>query len=79
MKLEIHGLTDKQVEMLDKIWACDTQEELTEFLRTLPSAADQIMARTLQEMVLDAILEDGWTEDDTHLAKKMLRNIGVKV
>jgi hypothetical protein len=74
--IRIDGLTNKQVEILDKLWACDTTEEVYTWLSSL-SDEDFQMAVTLQEMVIDAMLEKP-AEDDVSLAKSMLQNIGIK-
>ena len=74
--IRIDGLTNQQVEMLDKLWALDTTDEVLEWLNTLNDEEFR-MAVTLQEMLLDAILEEK-SENDTELAKKMLNAIGVK-
>lgn len=74
--IRIDGMNAKQVKMLDKLWSLDTQEEVSAWFRTL-SDADLQVALTLQEMILDAFLEES-AETDTKLAQNMLRGIGVK-
>lgn len=74
--IRIEGLTNKQVEILDNLWACDTTEEVFEWMSSL-SDEDFQMAVTLQEMVIDAMLEKP-AEDDVSMAQNMLRDIGVK-
>ena len=36
MEIEIPGLTPLQQELADRIWACDTPEQVREFFDTLP-------------------------------------------
>lgn len=74
--IRFEGLTTKQVELLDKLWSLDTSEELLEWFSTLDDD-DFRTAVTLQEMVIDALLEQP-AESDTKLAKDMLQSIGVK-
>jgi len=74
--IRIDGLNDKQVKMLDKLWACDTTDDVLEWLNTL-NEADFKMAVVLQEMILEAMMEQP-VEDDVSMAQNMLRNIGVK-
>ena len=62
--LEIRGLTDTQVALLDEMWACDSLEELNEFLETL-DPSDRLQAIRLQYLVLLAEL-------DEHVAKMPL-------
>lgn len=74
--IRIDGLNQKQVEMLDKLWTLDTTDEVVEWMRSL-SDEDFKMAVTLQEMIIDAMLEQP-AEDDVSMAQNMLRDIGVK-
>ena len=72
----IEGLTTKQVEMLDKLWSFDTTDEVLEWMKSL-SDEDFKMAVTLQEMVIDQLLEQP-AEDDVGMAQSMLRKMGIK-
>ena len=74
--IRIEGLTTKQVEMLDKLWSFDTTDEVLEWMKSL-SDEDFKMAVTLQEMVLDQLLEQP-AEDDVTEAQSMLRKMGIK-
>lgn len=74
--IRIDGLNDKQVKMLDKLWTMDTTDEVLEWLHSL-NDDDFKMAVVLQEMVIEAMLEEP-AEDDVSMAQAMLRNIGVK-
>jgi len=76
MKIQIDGLNDKQVQMLDKLWTCDTTDEVLEWMNTL-SKEDFFMAVTLQEMILDEMLTMPAKEDVSD-ARKMLLDIGIK-
>ena len=74
--IRIEGLTTKQVEMLDKLWSCDTTDEVLEWMKSL-SDEDFKMAVTLQEMVIDQLLEQP-AESDVSMAQDMLRKMGIK-
>ena len=74
--IRIDGLTTKQVEMLDKLWTCDTTDEVLEWMTSL-SDEDFQMAVVLQEMIIDSMMEQP-AEDDVSMAQDMLRGIGVK-
>lgn len=76
MKIQINGLNDKQVQMLDKLWTCDTTDEVLEWLNTL-NKEDFLMAVTLQEMILDEMMQIP-AEEDVSDARKMLSDIGIK-
>jgi len=74
--IRIEGLTTKQVEMLDKLWSFDTTDEVLEWMKSL-SEEDFKMAVTLQEMVIDQLLEQP-AESDVSMAQDMLRKMGIK-
>jgi transcriptional regulator of NAD metabolism len=74
--IRFEGLTPKQVEMLDKLWSMDTSEQVLEWMKSL-NDDDFRMAVTLQEMVIDALLEQP-AEQDLSLAKQALNNIGIR-
>lgn len=74
--IRIDGMTQKQVVMLDKLWNMDTTDEVVAWLGTL-NQEDFQMAVTLQEMLIESLL-DQKAEDDVTMAQDMLRGIGVK-
>jgi len=74
--IRIEGLTTEQVEMLDKLWSFDTTDELLEWMKSL-SDKDFKMAVTLQEMIIDQLLEQP-AESDVTEAQSMLRKMGIK-
>ena len=74
--IRIEGLTTKQVEILDKLWSFDTTDEVLELMKSL-SEEDFKMAVTLQEMVIDQLLEQP-AESDVSMAQDMLRKMGIK-
>lgn len=76
MTIRIDGLTAKQIQLLDKLWSLDTQEEVSAWFGSLDNETFK-QAVVLQEMILDSILEQT-AESDTSMAKQMLGNIGVK-
>ena len=59
--MEIYGLTETQVALLDEMWACDTMEDFEEFLETL-DPQERAEALRLQRLVLIESL-------DEHVAK----------
>lgn len=77
MGITLYGLTPEQVKLLDKLWSLDTQEEVSAWFASLDNKTFQ-QAVVLQEMVLDAMLEQP-AEEDVTMACNMLRDIGVKV
>jgi hypothetical protein len=71
--MQIQGLTEEQVEMLDFMWSLDSLEEFEEWKSGL-DRREQLLADTLQRMVLMATLDDV-LEDITKFpeAKQLLR------
>jgi hypothetical protein len=62
--IELHGLTQHQVELLDIIWNLDTKSELDDFIDLLDEE-DQKMCYTLSELLSIEIMDmalDGITE-----------------
>ena len=55
--IEINGLTQYQVSLLDEMWACDSMEDFEEFLEAL-DPEDRAEALRLQRMVLLAELDE---------------------
>ena len=76
--IQINGLTDTQVALLDEMWACDTMEELDEFLDTL-HPSDRQQAMQLQRMMLiEALDEDMKAMCEFPAARDVLANIMYK-
>jgi hypothetical protein len=64
--MQINGLTEHQVELLDTMWAIEEFTELEEWMATL-SRADRIEAQRLQQLVIletfeELLAEDGYPE-----------------
>jgi hypothetical protein len=55
--IQINGLTQHQVAILDEMWACDTFQEFEEFLEAC-DPQDRAEALRLQRMILLAELDD---------------------
>lgn len=50
-EIRLDGLTDEQCDMLDLIYACDTRDELKEFLSCL-DRREHTMAMSLMTLVM---------------------------
>jgi hypothetical protein len=64
--MQINGLTDHQVELLDTMWAIEEFTELEEWMATL-SRADRMEAQRLQQLVIletfdELMAEDGYPD-----------------
>ena len=55
--ISIPGLNEKQMYLLDCIWACRTQEEFVEWFAMLPEQ-DRDQVQSLQHMVLLAYIDN---------------------
>jgi hypothetical protein len=69
--IQINGLTQYQVSLLDEMWACDSMEEFEEFMETL-DPADRKEAMRLQRMILLAELDEVVAKDPLKEAKELL-------
>ena len=54
--IEIQGLTAEQRHLADMIWACDTQEDVAQFIAALPSEHKQA-AITVHELMIAAVFD----------------------
>jgi hypothetical protein len=57
MSIHLDGLTEEQVEMLDHMWSLDTMEDYMTWYDLL-DRQDQMMADTLQRLILLEALDD---------------------
>lgn len=72
----IANLTQEQVELCDQLWACDTMDDVENFIASLPSDEDRHEARVLQMMMLAAVCdEEVQTYDDCGAARNILDRV----
>ena len=76
MRVEIDGLTEVQVKLLDILWTLDTKEKFFAFFETL-TPEEMTTVLTLQDIVIQEVTFKTH-DDDLEVAKNMLRNIGVE-
>ena len=69
--MQIQGLTEEQVEMLDFMWSLDSMEEFEEWKSGL-DRRERLMADSLQKMVLMAALDDVLEEETKFPEAKQL-------
>jgi len=69
--MQIQGLTEEQVEMLDFMWTLDSMEEFEEWKSGL-DRRERLMADSLQKMVLMAALDDVLEEETKFPEAKQL-------
>lgn len=69
--IQLQGLTPLQVELCDKIWGMDNQEEILEWFNTLPRSL-QIQAYAMLMMITAELLDQ---EEFTEESLASVRNI----
>ena len=69
--IQLQGLTPLQVELCDKIWGMDNQEEILEWFDTLPRSL-QIQAYAMLQMITAELLDQ---EEFTEESLSSVRNI----
>jgi hypothetical protein len=69
--MQINGLTERQVELLDTMWAIEEFEELEAWMATL-CRADRVEAENLQQLVILEAFEELLDEDGYPDAKRVI-------
>lgn len=69
--MQINGLTERQVELLDTMWAIEGFDELEEWMSTL-TRADRIEAESLQRLVVLETFEELLAKDGYPEANKVI-------
>jgi hypothetical protein len=72
--MQINGLTEHQVELLDTMWAIEEFTELEEWMATL-SRADRIEAQRLQQLVVLEAFEELLDKDGYPDANRVIDKI----
>jgi hypothetical protein len=54
--IQLHGLTKRQVKIAEKLWECDSQDDVIKYLSTL-SRKDQFDARSIIICMLHEAIE----------------------
>ena len=72
--MQINGLTEHQVELLDTMWAIEEFTELEEWMATL-SRADRIEAQRLQQLVILEAFEELLDKDGYPDANRVIDKI----
>lgn len=69
MEIQVHGLSALQRELADQIWACDSQEDVDQFIGALPKRL-RGQARFVKEMMTIAVW-DGVVEQQQEYPEAM--------
>jgi hypothetical protein len=57
MEIKVYGLSALQRELADQIWACDSEEDVSEFIGALPKRL-RGQARFVREMMIAAVWDN---------------------
>lgn len=57
--IQLEGLTKKQAVIAQLLWDCETEESLLTLIRCLPTREDQLLAKTLVQLMLQEAMEQG--------------------
>ncbi len=68
----IHGLTESQTKLLDKMWSIETEEELTVWVRSLPELMVKEVIVLRELLILSMIDEELEERNDTTMARHMI-------
>ena len=72
MTIQIQGLTPLQVEICDKIWGMQSQEEIIEWFNTLPRSL-QITAHAMLNLIIAEMLDqEEFTPKDLDNTRELL-------
>jgi hypothetical protein len=71
-EIELHGLTKKQVRLLEKMWSIETTEDLQEWQETLDENTQTEVNALIQIILLEHL--DNLLDDDYPDAQKVLSN-----
>ena len=56
--ITIHGLTHRQQQLCELMWACRDIQHVRALIRALPTKEDQQQAETLMQVIIHESLED---------------------
>jgi hypothetical protein len=68
MAIQVDGFTKKQAMLADIIWACETQDQVLAFIKSLPKAEQQ-EAYVVMQMIIHATFDQFM---ETDLAEQAL-------
>lgn len=74
--IQIHNLTEEQVEMLNEMWQLDTEEDYLNWYDCLDKN-QQAMADGLQQLVILAAMEDMVEQTKYEDAKQVLKKFAL--
>lgn len=64
--ITIEGLTPRQRQIMDLLWACDTEEAAEEMILSLPTQRDQWDGLALMRIALAEVMEAKGMLDEYH-------------
>ena len=73
MKLE--GLTKRQVQICNRLWCCDTNDDVTRYVRSLPGALQHEAVTLFDLMILEHIDLQVRAQETYPIAEQMLDSL----
>lgn len=70
--IEIHGVTKKEMAMLDKIWLCETEEEFLEWHDSLSYQDKLVVSKLLETLrieMIDSEINENFNEANEVLSR----------
>ena len=75
--ITISGLNQRQAEMCDRIWNCQTIDDVDNFINSMPTPSLRKEARMMQHLILAAVFDNEvQTADDCYQARQILSKFG---
>lgn len=72
--IKINGVNDRQKQMLDVMWSLDDYEDVEEWKSSL-SSQEQQQAEVLEQLIMLAVIDEMFEEDDFKEANEIINKI----
>jgi hypothetical protein len=73
--IQLHGLSPLEVELADKIWACETREDVKGFIAALPTKFMRAKAIGLYHMMIIEVIDAEMDLEDLSLANEVIEMV----
>lgn len=72
--IKINGVNERQKQMLDVMWSLDDYEDVEEWKSSL-SSQEQQQAEVLEQLIMLAVIDEMFEEDDFKEANEIINKI----
>jgi predicted DNA-binding protein len=73
--MRLEGLTAQQVKICNRLWDCNTNEEVAEYVRRLPQRLQQEAQVLIDLMILEAIDEQVESMEEYPAAEQLMSRL----